>query len=102
MSTARRRLFLGSLKLLNLGLMIMAFAMASALQLQHDGGGMSLASFFSLRVKLINFVIFCLILLAWHAILSLCGLYRSQRLASRGVMLAGALKATTLATLFCG
>lgn len=101
MSTAKRRLFLGLLKVFNLGLMITAFALASALQLRGEGAGVDLAAFFSIRIKLINCVIFALILLGWHAIFSLCGLYRSQRLAGRREMFLGAWKATTLATLFC-
>lgn len=102
MSNAKRRLFLGMLKVFNLGLMSLAFAAASVLLVRHQGEGVTLSTFLSLRVKLINLVIFAIMLLAWHAILSLCGLYKSQRLASRSSMVANAVKATTLTTLFCG
>lgn len=102
MSTAKRRLFLGMLKILNLGLMSLAFAAAAALQVQHQSWGVTLSSFLTLRVKLINLAIFAIMLIAWHAILSLCGLYQSQRLAGRVSMVANAIKATTLATLFSG
>jgi exopolysaccharide biosynthesis polyprenyl glycosylphosphotransferase len=101
-STAKRRLYLGMLKVFNLGLMIAAFAAASALQLHHQGGDMPLSSFFSMRVKLVNLVIFGVILICWHGILSLCGQYQSQRLASRRALVANAIKATTVAALFCG
>lgn len=102
MSTAKRRLFLGLLKVLNLGLMVIAFAMASALQLRGEGAGVDVAAFFSIRIKLINCVIFALILLGWHGIFSLCGLYRSQRLVGKREMFLDAWKATTFAALFCG
>lgn len=102
MSTAKRRLFLAMLKVFNLGLMSLAFATAAALQVRHQGEVMNLPEIFGIRVKLINLAIFAAMLVAWHAILSLCGLYQSQRLASRTSMVANAIKATTLSTLFCG
>jgi exopolysaccharide biosynthesis polyprenyl glycosylphosphotransferase len=90
------------LKIFNLGLMVAAFAVATAPQIRHQGEAASLSGFFSMRVKLINLVIFALMLLAWHAIFSLCGLYQSQRLASPRSTFANAIKAVTLAVLFCG
>jgi len=102
MSTAKRRLFLGMLKVFNLGLVSLAFSTATALQIQHQSASVTLSSFLAMRVKLVNLVIFAIILVTWHAILSLCGLYESQRLASRVSMVANAIKATTLATLFSG
>jgi len=102
MSTAKRRLFLGMLKVFNLGLMSLAFAVAGALLVRHQSEGVTLSALLALRVKLINLLIFAVMLLAWHAILSLCGMYQSQRLASRPSMVAHAIKATTLATLFSG
>jgi exopolysaccharide biosynthesis polyprenyl glycosylphosphotransferase len=101
MSTAKRRLFLGLLKVFNLGLMLFAFAGAAALQLHQQGGGVTLSAFFSMRVKLINLLVFSLVLVAWHAIFSLCGMYQSQRLASRWSMFGNSVKATTLAAIFC-
>jgi exopolysaccharide biosynthesis polyprenyl glycosylphosphotransferase len=91
---------MGMLKLFNLGLMVVAFGTATVLQLHWQGGGEPVNALLSVRVKLINFAIFCLILMAWHWIFSLCGQYRSQRLASRWSTITAALKATTLASLF--
>jgi exopolysaccharide biosynthesis polyprenyl glycosylphosphotransferase len=88
------------LKLFNLGLMVVAFATATVLGLHDARGGMPLAALLSARVKLINFLIFCLILLTWHWILSLCGQYRSQRLARRWSMIGDSVQATTLASVF--
>lgn len=86
------------LKVFNLGLMVAAFGTATVLQLHNAGGGVPVIALLSVRVKLINFVIFCVILLSWHWILSLCGQYRSQRLVSRWSMVGDSAKATTLAS----
>jgi len=101
-NTAKRRLYLGMLKVFNLGLMVAAFGIATVLEVRQQGGGESLSAFLSMRVKLINFLTFAAILLVWHGILSLCGQYQSQRLASRRVMLTDATIATTIASLFLG
>jgi exopolysaccharide biosynthesis polyprenyl glycosylphosphotransferase len=101
-NTAKRRLYLGMLKVFNLGLMVGAFGIATVLQVPRQDGGMPLTAFLSMRVKLINFVTFCLILLAWHGIFALCGQYQSQRLARRRAVVANATCATTLASLFLG
>ena len=102
MNTAKRRVYLAMLKVFNLGLMIGAFGIATVLQGPQQDGGLPLSVFLSTRVKIINFVTFCLILLAWHGILSLCGQYQSQRLARRRSIVAGATCATTIASLFLG
>jgi exopolysaccharide biosynthesis polyprenyl glycosylphosphotransferase len=100
MLTAKRNLYLGILKALNLAILVIAFAVASILIVGGTSEGINVASFFSIRVKLINFLIFGLILLGWHVILSICGQYRSQRLLSRRSMFAGAIKAVTLCSFF--
>jgi exopolysaccharide biosynthesis polyprenyl glycosylphosphotransferase len=100
-NTAKRRLYLGMLKVFNLGLMVVAFGIATVLQV-HQGEGIPLSAFLSMRVKLINFVTFSLILLAWHGIFSLCGQYKSQRLAQRRSIVADAIGATTIASLVLG
>ena len=101
-NTAKRRLYLGMLKVFNLGLMVAAFGIATVLLVRQQDGGVPLSDFLSVRVKLINFVTFSLILLAWHGIFSLCGQYQSQRLARRRSVIANATSATTIASLFLG
>src|SRR5208282_1417073 len=91
---------MGMLKLFNLGLMVVSFGTATVLQLHWQGGGVPVIALLSLRVKLINFVIFWLILIAWHWIFSLSGQYRSQRVAGRWSMITGSVKATMLASVF--
>lgn len=90
------------LKVFNLGLMIVAFGIVTVLLVPKEDGGVPLTDFLSVRVKLINFVTFCLVLSAWHGIFSLCGQYQSQRLARWSSVLANALGATTIASLFLG
>ena len=100
MNTAKRRLYLGMLKVFNLGLMVMAFAIATLVDVQQQGGGVTLSQFLSMRVKLVNFLSFALILLVWHAIFTLCGQYQSQRLSRRRDILTDAAIATTIASIF--
>ncbi|HUJ94086.1 MAG TPA: sugar transferase [Terriglobales bacterium] len=102
MNTAKRRVYLAMLKVFNLGLMIAAFGITTILQIPQRDGGVPLSAFLSIRVKVVNFVIFCLLLLAWHAIFSLCGQYRSQRLARLGTIIWSAIRSTTIASLFLG
>ena len=54
MNTAKRRLYLGMLKVLNLGLMVMAFGIATVLEVQQQGGGVTLSEFLSMRVRLVT------------------------------------------------
>lgn len=102
MSTAKRNLYMGVLKALNLGILAIAFSIASILNVYDSEEGVSVEGFFSIRVRLINFLVFGLILVVWHGIFSICGQYRSQRLLSRRSMFAGAIKAVTLCSFFLG
>jgi exopolysaccharide biosynthesis polyprenyl glycosylphosphotransferase len=101
-NTAKRRLSLALLKVFNLALMIVAFGITIAFFVREQDGGIPLSEFFSVRVKLVNFLEFTAILFVWHVVFSLCGQYQSQRLASRSAMLAEAAKATTVACLLLG
>jgi exopolysaccharide biosynthesis polyprenyl glycosylphosphotransferase len=91
------------LKVFNLGLMVAAFGIVTVVQVpKHDDGGIPLTDFLEMRVKLINFATFCLILLAWHGIFSLYGQYQSQRLTRRRWIIGNAICATTISSLFLG
>jgi len=96
MSNARRKLLLNAFKLFDLGLMVSVFIVA-ALAVPHHGRDVNAAAFFSARVKIQNVAIFSLLLLTWHVIFSLSGLYRSRRLSDRWQELID----VTKATLFC-
>src|SRR5271167_77577 len=102
MNTLKRRLYLAMLKVFNLGLMVAAFGIVIVLQVRQQHGGVPISAFLSVRVKLVNVLTFCLILLAWHFIFSLCGQYQSQRLARWRSVIATAACATTLASFFLG
>jgi len=101
-NTTKSRLFLALLKVFNLGLMVVAFGVTTALKVHHHGGGLTLPEFLSMKVKLVNFLAFAAILLVWHAVFTMCGQYQSQRLASRRVMITDAFIAATIASIFLG
>src|ERR1700730_9163417 len=97
MNSAGRSLLLNALKLLDLGLMILAL-MAAVLVVLHRSRTVSIMEFFSMRVKVQNFVIFLLFILAWHLIFSLSALYASRRLSNRRDEVIDIIKATSLGT----
>jgi hypothetical protein len=82
MSNARRKLLLNAFKLFDLGLMVSAFIVA-ALAVLHQSRNVSATEFFSMRVKIQNVAIFSLLVLTWHVVFSLSGLYTSRRLSGR-------------------
>ncbi len=97
MNNTRRQLLLNAFMLFDLGLMILAF-MAGTLIIIHQSQSMDFASFFSMRVKIQNFAIFLLLMIAWHLIFRLSGLYASRRLSDRRGEVIDVLKATSLGT----
>jgi exopolysaccharide biosynthesis polyprenyl glycosylphosphotransferase len=94
MSTVRRQILLNLFKLFDLGLMMLAFVLAS-LPLQHRQA-ISVAEFFSMRVKVANLLIFALFALAWHFYFTLFGLYRSRRLSPQRSEIVDVIRATAL------
>lgn len=101
MNEARRRFLLLSLKSVDLGLLVLSFALATIF-IAHSDASVSLPDFLSMRVKLSNCVTSLVLLIVWHGLFSLCGLYRSRRLSS---MLADAIditKASALSTACLG
>ncbi len=81
MNEAKRRFILGGLKLLDIFQLIVSFGLATALVVRWNQGA-GLEQFLSVRIKLSNCGLFASILVAWHIIFSLCGLYESKRLAA--------------------
>jgi exopolysaccharide biosynthesis polyprenyl glycosylphosphotransferase len=94
----RRQLLANVFKLFDLVLMVLSFAAATLPDLIGNGGT-SFAEFFSMRVKVRNFVIFAGMVVAWHIIFSVYGLYRSKRLSGLRSELVDVTKATSLGTL---
>jgi exopolysaccharide biosynthesis polyprenyl glycosylphosphotransferase len=95
---AKRHLLLTGLKLVDLALVVLSFGLATLLVV-HARQGASFTQFFSIRIKLWNFVIFVAALVAWHIAFSLCGMYGSRRLSTRYAQIIDALKATTLSAI---
>lgn len=99
MINLRREILLSALKLFDLVVMVFAFALATvpALGVGHT---VRVAEFFSMRVKVGNFFIFLGLLILWHSLFSVFGLYASRRLSSRLAEAIDVAKATVLGT-FC-
>src|SRR5205823_1086804 len=72
----------------------------SAVPLASKSSALSIAQFFSMRVKIQNLALFIALLLIWHAVFSLLGLYDSGRLSSRRAECLRIIKATSIGTLF--
>jgi exopolysaccharide biosynthesis polyprenyl glycosylphosphotransferase len=98
MTTLKRRLFLNALKLFDVAVMIGAFLSAAVIVL-HRSDDISAAAFFTMRVRVQNFVLFAFLLLVWHLILCFFGLYASRRFSSRKRELRDIIAATSIGTL---
>jgi exopolysaccharide biosynthesis polyprenyl glycosylphosphotransferase len=85
------------MKLLDLGLLALSLGLTTMLVVSHRGT-LSFAQFLALRIKIGNFLLFALVLLAWHSILLLCGLYQSRRMSTRRSEAVDTLKATGMAS----
>jgi exopolysaccharide biosynthesis polyprenyl glycosylphosphotransferase len=98
MNTARRKLLMAGSKILYPGLMTLALILATVFVVAKQEGGITLAEFFAIRVRLWNFLVIAMLLMAWHGIFSLCGFYRSKRLASQRALIMDAVSATSQGT----
>lgn len=99
MNITKRRFLLATLKLFYASLMVLCFGLATVLVGSQGRGGVTLAAFLSMRVKLTNFVVLGAVLLVWHLIFSWCGFFQSKRLSSQTSLVADAARATTLAVI---
>ncbi len=98
MNALHRKLLLIFLKVGDLVLATVAYGLATFL-LVNFSTGPTFSGFLSMRIKLANFLVFGIALLAWHLIYSLCHLYESKRLYTASEVMLEAQKATGLATL---
>lgn len=101
MSTFRRRILSEALKVYDLAIMVLAFALASVAAL-GVGRQISIADFFSIRVRLVNVLLFVALLFLWHNIFAAFDLYESHRMSSLWSEVWEVVKATTVATLVFG
>jgi exopolysaccharide biosynthesis polyprenyl glycosylphosphotransferase len=84
------------MKLFDLAVMMFSFGLATVVVSQR--AAISLAEFLELRIKIQNFITFTVLLIVWHQIFSIFGMYASRRLAGRWDEIVDILKATTLGT----
>jgi exopolysaccharide biosynthesis polyprenyl glycosylphosphotransferase len=84
-------------RLYDLSALIAAFLFATFV-LQSSPIGLSLSQFMATRIELGNCLLFSLLLVAWHNLFVLCGLYVSKRLTRRRTEIYGVSKATFLAS----
>lgn len=94
----RRQLLLAVFKLFDLGLLMFACFLGNTPLLFNEGFS-SFSHFFSIRIKIVNFVIIGGLLLAWHLIFYSFELYKSRRLTFRFGENNDLLKAVALSTL---
>jgi exopolysaccharide biosynthesis polyprenyl glycosylphosphotransferase len=79
-------------KLFDLCVLTSAFVSAG-LVLSH---GMTFTEFMAIRIKLGNFLLFGLLLILWHTLFVICGLYASKRLTTVWASILEVCKATSL------
>jgi exopolysaccharide biosynthesis polyprenyl glycosylphosphotransferase len=89
----RHRLPLNLMKVFDMVAVVVSFGTATVLVVRAQSST-SLADFLSMRTKISNFLIFLLVLFAYHVVFRMFGLYRSRRLSTRMAELADILKAT--------
>jgi exopolysaccharide biosynthesis polyprenyl glycosylphosphotransferase len=94
----RRRILLKALMLFDLFVLGLSFALA-AIPVSRLTGQMSFLDFLSMRIKVQNMLVVLTLMLGWHFILSMFGLYESKRLADKWSEARDVLKAISLGTL---
>jgi len=82
MDVINRRVLLAFLKLSDLVLLTISYGLTTVFAARATHA-VSVAEFFSMRIKLSNCIMFAAILLTWHIAFLLCGLYQSKRLSTR-------------------
>ena len=101
MTNFRRQILLKMFMLLDPGLLTISYV-AAAIRIWHLTEPTSFAAFFSMRIKLLNLVVFFGLTYSWHVIFSAFGLYGSRRLADRREEAVVVLKATSASALLLG
>jgi exopolysaccharide biosynthesis polyprenyl glycosylphosphotransferase len=99
MPSTRHQLLKQLSKLFDLGALVGSFVSA-AVAVYSTPRGLTLARLMSLRITVGNCLLFALLLVAWHCIFNLCGIYVSKRLTTRLMEVSEVCKATMLASVF--
>jgi exopolysaccharide biosynthesis polyprenyl glycosylphosphotransferase len=90
---SRRRFMKYLAKMFDLCVLITAFVSAGIVL----SDGMTFTEFMAIRIKLGNFLLFGLLLILWHNLFIICGLYSSKRLTTAWAGILEVCKATLLA-----
>jgi exopolysaccharide biosynthesis polyprenyl glycosylphosphotransferase len=98
MRPARWRIIKQLAKIFDVVTVVSSFILAVALC--SDKGGVTVAGFLEMRIKLSNCLLFVMLVAAWQGIFGICGLYISKRLSKPTAQIMEIAKATTLATIF--
>jgi len=98
MRPVRRRMMTGAMKMFDMVLMVVSFGVAT-LPVLANMRPVSFAQFLEIKIKLENFIVFFILLGAWHSIFSMLRLYDSKRLTSRRAEAVDVIKATSLGSL---
>jgi exopolysaccharide biosynthesis polyprenyl glycosylphosphotransferase len=101
MTTFRRQILIKAFMLFDLGILVVSYVVAGV-RIWHLTAFSSFASFISMRVKVLNILLFLGLFYSWHVIFSAFGLYRSRRFGDRKQEAVDVLKATSIATLVLG
>jgi exopolysaccharide biosynthesis polyprenyl glycosylphosphotransferase len=91
----RRRLLGMARMFADLLMMVVAFSLASACV----ADGMSFGRVLGMRIRIVNFLTFLLLVALWHVIFRAVGMYRSHRLSSHAAEAWQALQASTFGSL---
>lgn len=95
----RHRLIIGLLKLFDLLLVVLAFALTTINRVSIEQA-VTPGEFLSMRARISNLLIILFALIVCHVIFTLCGLYRSRRLTGRKSEARDLLRATTACLAF--
>jgi exopolysaccharide biosynthesis polyprenyl glycosylphosphotransferase len=101
MTNFRRQILNKALMLFDLGILAVSCVVA-AVRIWHLTAFSSFAAFISMRVKVLNILLFLGLFYSWHVVFSAFGLYRSRRLGDRSQEAMDVLKATSAAALVLG
>jgi len=96
-SNPRRQALLTAFKLVDVVLMVFAFALATVPVL-YEADVASFAQFLGMRIRINDFLIFTGLLAVWHFVFTSFGLYHSHRLGRPRAEMASVIKAVTLST----
>ena len=97
MNEAKRKIIGSAIKLFDLGAASLALAFAAVL-MTGSRQRVPLRGVMSLQIKFSHVLLYGVLLLVWHALFSVCGMYESKRLTGKLDLVRELLLATTLAT----